>query len=111
MITDFSDTAKKQRFDSTTKGRRFARKRKTEFPISFGNVSLKLSIWLLGSLGFERFKLISPANIANSNFAFSAIPERPKDTRFEQNHEATKTRQKQSKMLNPDAVGTSKASK
>ena len=48
---------------------------------------------LLKGLGFERFKLVSSTNIANSNFAFSAISERPKDTRFPLNYEVAKTLQ------------------
>ena len=93
MEIEFFDIAKKQRFDSTRKGPRFARNRKIEFSISYGTISIKLSIWLLGSLGFERFKLVSSTNIANSNFAFSAISERPKDTRFPLNYEVAKTLQ------------------
>ena len=90
---DILRTVEKYQISSLAFGPQLARNRKIEFSISFGNLSIQLSIWLLGSLGFERFKFISSTNIANSNFAFSAIPERPKDARFPLNYGVAETPQ------------------
>ena len=111
MKNEFFDTAKKQRFDSTTKGPRFARNRKIEFPISFGNLNINSSIWLLESTGFERFTLISSTNIENYNFAILFFSACSKDTRFHQNYEVQQTPQNLSKIQNVDAFATSKTSK